>query len=192
MAYFPMMVNLEDKPVLVIGGGEEGRKKEEVLRQFGAVITLVSPEAEPEAVRMADRYLGREFRDEDIREADYAMVVAATDDRELNRRISILAGEKKIPVNVVDDAELCSFIFPCVIKDRDVVCAVSSGGKSPYVAQYLKKKILEVLPGKIGEVNDRMGVFREKVKAEIADTTERRRALRARLDELLEQMDIDG
>ena len=61
MSYFPMMVNLEGARVLVIGGGEEGRKKVEILSIFGAKITLIATDAQEEAVRLADRYLKREF-----------------------------------------------------------------------------------------------------------------------------------
>lgn len=92
---------------------------------------------------------------------------------------------KTIPVNIVDDEKLCSFIFPAIVKYKDVVCAVSSGGKSPYITQYIKALLNKVLPEGIGEINDRMGEYRKHAKSEIADVTERRRFLRKRLDEEL-------
>ena len=89
-------------------------------------------------------------------------------------------------MNVVDDPALCSFIFPAVLKDREVVCAVSSGGKSPLVAQYVKKKIQQVLPFGLGDVNEQMGEYRQQVKTEEPDPKKRKILLQEKLKELLE------
>ena len=185
MAYFPMMTDLSGAETLVIGGGEEGTKKVRVLKDFGARVTLIAPEAREEAVREADRYARRGFETADLDAAEWKLVVAATENRELNRRISEGARERRIPVNVVDDPELCSFIFPAVIRDRNVICSISSGGKSPYVAQLVKEKVRGCWPEGIGRINDRMGEYREQAKREYADREERRRFLRERLMELL-------
>ena len=189
MAYFPMMVDLDGKPVLVIGGGKEGLKKVEVLHAFGASVTLIATDAEEKAVSLSDRFFHREFEDSDIYEQAYVMIVAATDDRELNRRISGLSRKEHIPVNIVDDQELCSFIFPAIIQEKNVVCAVSSGGKSPYVAQYVRDKLREVLPENIGEINEAMGTYRTEAKAKYSDADDRRRFLRERFNELTEKKD---
>ena len=185
MSYFPMMVKLDGKKALIIGGGEEGKKKTQILHDFGAEITLISKDAQKEAIELTSRYEEREFMDSDITEGDYDLIVASTDDRELNKRISALANERRIPVNVVDDEELCSFIFPAIVKDKDVICAVSSGGKSPYITQYIKALLNKVLPKDIGDINDRMGEYRKQAKKEIADAAERRKFLRSRLEEEL-------
>ena len=184
MAYFPMMIDLKDKQVLVIGGGEEGTKKVEVLYDFGCRITLIAKEAAEAAIEKSSDYKNRAFEDSDIKE-DYCMIVTATNDRELNKHISELAGKFKIPINVVDDTELCSFIFPAIIKDRDVVVSVSSGGKSPYIAQHIKKTVRENMPKDIGIINDKMGEYREIAKREIKDVSERRKFLKEKLSELL-------
>ncbi|MBO7661851.1 MAG: bifunctional precorrin-2 dehydrogenase/sirohydrochlorin ferrochelatase [Clostridia bacterium] len=186
MAYFPMMTDLSGKQTLVIGGGEEGTKKVRVLKDFGARVTLIAPEAREEAIREADRYERRGFEEADLDAAEWVMVVAATEKRELNRRISEGARERRIPVNVVDDPELCSFIFPALIRDGDVVCSVSSGGKSPYVAQLVKERIRTCWPEGIGRINDRMGEYREQAKRDYADREDRRRFLREKLKELLD------
>ena len=184
MAYFPMMIDLQDKPVLVIGAGEEGTKKVEVLYDFGCKIILVAKEANEAAIEKASAFFNRAFEDSDINE-DYAMIVTATNDRELNKHISELAYSYKIPVNVVDDTELCSFIFPAIVKDGDVVVSVSSGGKSPYIAQHIKGIIKEHIPNDIGIINDKMGKYRQLAKQEISDVAERRKYLRAKLNDLL-------
>ena len=184
MSYFPMMVNLEGVRILVVGGGEEGRKKVEILSSFGAEIILIAENAAEEAVGLADRFIERSFEDQDL-EGEIGLVVAATDDRTLNQRIYRLATRRRIPVNVVDDVELCTFIFPAIVKEKDVVCAVSSGGKSPYVAQYIKALIRKVLPPGIGEINDKMGEYRVAAKREMNDPAERRMYLRQKLEELI-------
>ena len=184
MSYFPMMVNLEGVRILGVGGGEEGRKKVEILSSFGAEIILIAENAAEEAVGLADRFIERSFEDQDL-EGEIGLVVAATDDRTLNQRIYRLATRRRIPVNVVDDVELCTFIFPAIVKEKDVVCAVSSGGKSPYVAQYIKALIRKVLPPGIGEINDKMGEYRVAAKREMNDPAERRMYLRQKLEELI-------
>lgn len=185
MSYFPMMINLEGRKVLVVGGGREGTGKAEILRCFGADIAVISPVVSDKIRTLANTLSERRFEDSDIMNQDYALVVAATDDPNTNRRISELCKEKKIPVNVVDNPPLCTFIFPAIVKDREVVCAVSSGGKSPYIAQYIKGLIRGVLPQNIGEINDRMGEIRTRAKKEIPDPAKRRRYLRKKLDEML-------
>lgn len=191
MSYFPMMVNLEGVRILVVGGGEEGRKKVEILSSFGAKITLIARNAADEAVELADRFLERGFEDQDLA-GEFGLVVAATDDRILNERIYKLANQRKIPVNIVDDAELCTFIFPAIIKEKDVVCAVSSGGKSPYVAQHIKALFRKVLPPGIGEINDKMGEYRVAAKREMNDPAARRMYLRQKLEELTGSIGQEG
>ena len=185
MPYFPMMIDLNEKKILVIGGGREGENKVEILHGFHARITLIARDATEKAARLSASYLQRDFEDSDLDAEDFLLVVAATDDRKLNARISRLARDRGIPVNIVDDMELCTFIFPAIIKDGDVVCSVSSSGKSPFVAQYIKELITKVLPAGIGEINDRMGRFRKQAKEEIASSEARRAFLKNKLHELL-------
>ena len=190
MAYFPMMINIEGKPVLVIGGNAEGLKKIQVLKDFGAVVTLVALEAFDEAVKLADVFYHRGFQNSDITESDFALVVSAVNDRELDKRIYEMAQEKSIPINVVDDIELCTFIFPAIVKEDDVVVAVSSSGKSPFVVKHIKKLIQGILPHNIGEINNHMGEYRKKVKLQFSDQKQRREALKKEFDSVIENLDI--
>ncbi|SDB14246.1 precorrin-2 dehydrogenase / sirohydrochlorin ferrochelatase [Pseudobutyrivibrio sp. YE44] len=182
MAYFPMMINIESKPVLVIGGNAEGLKKIKVLKDFGAEVTLIALEAFLEAKELADKYYEKCFEDIDINESDFALIVSAVNDRELDKRIYELAQEKSIPINVVDDVELCTFIFPAIVQEEDVVVAVSSGGKSPFVAKHIKKLIQDILPKNIGEINNHMGEYRQKVKQQSSNQKQRREALKQEFD----------
>jgi len=192
MAYFPMMIELNDRPVLVVGGGEEGTKKVQILHSFGARITLIAEDASEEAKRLSERFIEGSFFEADIDRENFTLVVASTDDRNLNSRISSLAKVRRIPVNVVDDVELCTFIFPAVLKERDVVCAVSSGGKSPYVAQYVRDRLRESLPEDIGEINDKMGELRIRAKEDYPEAKDRRRFLKDKFNELMKNGERDS
>jgi siroheme synthase-like protein len=192
MAYFPMMIELNDRPVLVVGGGEEGTKKVQILQSFGARITLIAEDASEEAKRLSERFIEGSFFEADIDRENFTLVVASTDDRNLNSRISSLAKVRRIPVNVVDDVELCTFIFPAVLKERDVVCAVSSGGKSPYVAQYVRDRLRESLPEDIGEINDKMGELRIRAKEDYPEAKDRRRFLKDKFNELMKNGERDS
>ena len=187
-----MMIELNDRPVLVVGGGEEGTKKVQILQSFGARITLIAEDASEEAKRLSERFIEGSFFEADIDRENFTLVVASTDDRNLNSRISSLAKVRRIPVNVVDDVELCTFIFPAVLKERDVVCAVSSGGKSPYVAQYVRDRLRESLPEDIGEINDKMGELRIRAKEDYPEAKDRRRFLKDKFNELMKNGERDS
>ena len=91
---------------------------------------------------------------------------------------------------MVDDPELCSFIFPALIREGEVVCAVSSGGRSPLVAQYVKKKIRQALPEGLGALNEKMGIFRRQLKVAEPDPQVRNQRLRERFRKLLEELHL--
>ena len=88
---------------------------------------------------------------------------------------------------MVDDEPLCSFTFPAVLRDRDVVVSVSSGGKSPLVTQYVKNKIGEALPEHIGEINDEMGKLRKRIRASVPGQKERKQIYKEELERLLKR-----
>ena len=188
MAYFPLMVDIRDKEVLIVGGGETALRKTELMLDFGAKVRLISKEFLCDFPKEA-KLIQKGFAPEDIASAGALpfLIIAATDDREVNALVAKLAGERRIPVNVVDDEPLCSFTVPAVIRDRDVVISVSSGGKSPLVTQYVKKLMLEAMPDDIGEINDEMGRLRREVKASIPDQRERRKELKEALARLLKK-----
>ena len=145
MAYFPFFMDIEGQRCLIVGGGIVACRKVEVLLDYGPEIVVVSPEMTDRMVRYGETADGkvtllcREYQEEDLDGVDF--VVAATADEELNRRISLVCRERRIPVNVVDVREECSFIFPALIKDEDITVGISTGGSSPTIAQYLKGKI---------------------------------------------------
>lgn len=186
MAFFPIMVDLCGKRVLIVGGGETAARKAAQLQDFGAEIIVVAKELKAAFPKEAS-IIVRSFQSSDIEDndSDIFLVIAATDDREVNQEVSWLSKKYRIPVNVVDDEPLCSFTFPAVLRDRDVVVSVSSGGKSPLVTQYVKNKIGEALPEHIGEINDEMGKLRKRIRASVPGQMERKQIYKEELERLL-------
>lgn len=161
--YFPMFIDIRNKRCLVVGGGRVALHKIKVLKDFGIQVMAVAPAIIPEIQEMEGvTCCERHFRKEDLK--GQAMVVAATDDPELNRRISQACKEERIPVNAVDQPEDCSFIFPAYLKEGGVVAAFSSGGQSPAVAQYLKEQMRPVMTPLLGSLAERLGGLRERVR----------------------------
>ena len=163
MSYFPMFIELQDKNCLIVGGGQIALHKVRVLRDFGAKLTVVAVEISPE-IKETEGVDWRErcFEPEDIKNQE--LVVAATDNKEQNHKISLLCQKEQIPVNAVDQIEDCSFIFPAYLKEGEVVAAFSSGGQSPVVTQYLKKQMRPILTELIGTLAAQLGGLRERVK----------------------------
>ena len=131
--------------------------------------------------------LKRLFADDDLDRANY--VIGATDDRPLNRHISERCRERKIPVNIVDDAELCTFIFPSLVKRGDLVAGITTGGKTPGFGQYVRKTLEEALPDNTETLIDDLYAYKLQLKETVPEHTERARLLRERLAELLKETD---
>lgn len=177
MAYFPMFVELSGSRVLIVGGGKVALRKAYKLLPYGADITVVAPDICRELEELSGVHIVKEsFSDDMLNSCD--MVIAATDDRELNARISKLCGEAKIPVNAVDDAELCSFLFPCLVKKGELSIGISTGGASPTAAISFKEKIEELVPEGIDGILEYLGDIRAEVKELFPDEALRSRIFR--------------
>lgn len=150
MSYFPLFVELEDRPCLLVGGGTVALRKAEKLLPYGPRLTAVSPAFHPDFYPLPVERLERPFAPGDIE--GRALVIAATDDPSLNRTVSRLCRERNIPVNVVDDRELCSFLFPCLVQEGPLSVGISTGGASPTAAIWLKEEIRPLLPPGFGDI----------------------------------------
>ena len=121
---FPMFIDLTGKPVLVVGGGKIALRRANVLLDFGARVTIVSPACE--AVPEGAAYVKREYRSQDL--AGAFLAVAATDSREINRQVGLDARALGIPVTVADRQEECTFFFPAVCRGQELIAGVVSDG----------------------------------------------------------------
>lgn len=185
MSYFPMFIELKGKNCLVAGGGRIALHKVKVLRDFEAEVLVVASEILPEikntdGVEWQEKY----FEPEDLNGRE--LVVAATDNKEENHRISGLCRERHIPVNAVDQTGDCDFIFPSYLKKGEVVAAFSSGGQSPVVTQYLKEQTGPILTELLGELAAQLGGLRKRVGQMEPEST-RKEVYRAILRQGLEQ-----
>lgn len=179
MAYFPMFVNLKDQPCLVVGGGMVAYRKVKVLLDFEARVIVVGENICDKIYEIAKKSNQLELQKKCFEDADcdnMFMVIAATDDKELNHHIAGICNSKGIMVNAVDQKEDCSFIFSSYIKEKNLIAAFSSGGNSPVLAQYLKSQEKEILTPFLGELNEYMGKIRKRV-IEKCDTEEKRKEI---------------
>ena len=177
MDYLPLFAAVKDRPVLVIGGGEIAARKITFLLRAGAKVQVVARDLDAEVQRLADRqalvWLATEFDDAQI-DAVF-LVIAATNDCVLNRRVYDAANARHRLVNVVDDQPLCSFIFPSIVDRSPIVVAISSGGNAPVLARLLREKIEALLPGNLGRMAEVAGQWRGRIKAFRKTTDARRR-----------------
>ncbi|MCF6209646.1 MAG: siroheme synthase CysG [Gammaproteobacteria bacterium] len=176
MQYFPMFFDISDRPCLVVGGGDVAARKVALLLRAAARVTVVSPVlGESLATRhtkLEISHLAREFDEEDL--DNCTLVIAATDDEAVNRRISELCKARNLPVNVVDQPALCSFIVPSMIDRSPVQVAVSTGGAAPVLARLLRARLETMIPAAYGGLAELMDEFRDPVKARISEPEQRR------------------
>jgi uroporphyrin-III C-methyltransferase/precorrin-2 dehydrogenase/sirohydrochlorin ferrochelatase len=175
--YYPLMLKVKGEPCLVVGGGTIALQKARALRKAGADVTAVSPVFSPAFQRLAVRRLRRRFRAGDV--AGRVLVIAATDSPEVNRAVFAAATARRIPVNVVDVPELCSFIVPAIVRRGPVVVAVSTGGQSPSLAKALRRQIESLLPPSLGKTALRLGAARRKILRAVPPSPARTRLLRS-------------
>jgi uroporphyrin-III C-methyltransferase/precorrin-2 dehydrogenase/sirohydrochlorin ferrochelatase len=176
MEYLPIFIQIKRRPCLVVGGGPVAARKVALLRKAQANVTVVSPELCQELQQLKDNNLiqhhSRNFVQADLQQC--MLVIAATSDRVVNESVSELANQLRLPVNVVDDHDLCSFIMPSIIDRSPVVVAVSTGGSSPVLARLIRTKLEGTIPAAYGRLAKLVEGFREKVKAAFPHVESRR------------------
>ena len=177
MPFLPVFLNITGQPCLVVGGGEVAARKIHQLLKAEAKVLVVSPMLCPGVAALVAedrvRHLPSEFSKDHL--DDCVLVIAATDNEELNQRVSALAKRRRIPVNVVDNPDLCSFIMPSVIDRSPVQIAISTGGASPVLARLLRARLETLIPSGFGKLAALMKAFRAKVRKKFPDIQLRRR-----------------
>lgn len=140
---FPLMVRADRLRALVVGGGQVAHRKTADLLAAGVEVEVISPKCSPELEELLSArgvlHHRRGFRPGDT--AGFGLVVVATDDASLNRSISEEAERAGIPVNVVDRPELCTVYFPAVVRRKNLLLAISTGGGAPFFARELRKRL---------------------------------------------------
>jgi len=142
--FFPMMIDVKDKEILIIGGGTVASRRADTLLRCGAKITAVSKDFKENFPNVFKK-IPRAFLIEDIQEK-FSLIIAATNDRAVNKLIHDTAKIKKIPVNVCDCQNECDFFFPSLINIENVGVSVCSAGLDSSLTRRLSDKFREILP----------------------------------------------
>ncbi len=150
---FPLFISLEGKKILIAGAGKVAARRADILLSFNACLCIVAPEFSEEMERVLEqeaftaqvRRQRRCFKKTDLEDMD--MVLAATDDEELNHQITELCRQRKIAVNNASCQEDCDFFFPAVIQTEGLTIGVSSGGSDHKKVAATATKIREFLKG---------------------------------------------
>jgi uroporphyrin-III C-methyltransferase/precorrin-2 dehydrogenase/sirohydrochlorin ferrochelatase len=176
MHHLPLFADLNGRACLVVGGGALAERRVTLLLAAGATVTVISPQLTEELGTLAAaaklRHIAATFADEPLE--PYWLIVAATDDREVNERVAAAAAEATRFCNVVDDPALCSFIMPAIVDRAPVTIAIGSSGLSPVLSRWVKGLIEALLPARLGLLATVAGRWRERVRDAVPDATERR------------------
>ncbi len=164
MKTYPIcLINLADKRTLVIGGGQVALRKVRGLLEADAVIDVISPLVTDDLENLVNKsqlnWIRRDYRRGDLSGA--FLVVAATDDPEVNERIWQEAQEEGCLINTVDDPAHCNFILPALVRRGEFTLAVSSGGASPTLARYIREKLEDEFGPEYGEFTALLGDLRQ-------------------------------
>ncbi len=167
MRYYPVCLDIKDRNCLVVGGGQVGTRKVRTLIQCGAQVTVVSPEVTAELKLLAQQGKIRiRLRDYQKADLDAAfLVIGATDDQEQNRRIHQDAEAAQRLCNIADQPELCNFVLPAVISQGDLMVAISTSGRSPAFAKYLRRRLQRQFGPEYGQFLELMGAVRRRLLA---------------------------
>ncbi|MGI9310199.1 MAG: precorrin-2 dehydrogenase/sirohydrochlorin ferrochelatase family protein, partial [bacterium] len=197
MKYLPLHHNFAGRRCLVVGGGEVALKRARRVIGAGGRVDVIAPVigdalaqliaehggelatrdyADGDVENVADDDVGN-VADDDSHNNDsrnrYALVVAATDQRAVNRRVAAEAARCGVPVNVADDAKLCDVVFPLAIDRDPITITVASGAASPTLTRLLGDRIDALIPSAYGELARLVGRFRRRAQTDIPDTAER-------------------
>lgn len=176
MPYFPMFINLENKKIIVLGGGKTALRKVNSLLYFNARIAVIAPKICDEikmlhGISVHETNLTMNVLDS----AD--LVIAATKRQDINERIAAYCHQRKIPVNVEDNRELSSFLFPGVVVRDDLVVGITTGGSSSGIAKEIRSMIDRLIPMEYGNLTRKMAAYKQIVSVNIKDPYRREQVM---------------
>lgn len=161
---YPVNLALAGSSVLVVGGGHVAHRKVLGLLASGARITVVAPDVCDALRNLAGvRVHEREYQRGEV--ASYLVAVSATGVRSVDEQVYRDATASGIPVNVADVADLCTFTLPAVVRRGDLQIAVSTNGRSPAFASWLRRRLEQVIDERYGEALDVVAEVRDELHA---------------------------
>jgi uroporphyrin-III C-methyltransferase / precorrin-2 dehydrogenase / sirohydrochlorin ferrochelatase len=175
MDYLPLFVDLRDRLVVVVGGGSVAARKVELLLRAHARVRIVSPALDPELALYRDA--GRiDYRPVPFSAAQLdgaSLAIAATDDEAVNAAVAEAARERGLWVNVVDDAQRSTVIFPAIVDRSPLVVAIGTEGSSPTLARRVRAQIEALLPSRLGDLARFAARWRHTVSRALPGLSER-------------------
>lgn len=172
MKYYPLFYKLQKKHCLIVGGGKIALRRATSLLSAGAIVDVIALTACNELKTLlaeTDGELSEAAFTVDSIKTDYVLVVAATDNSQVNQRVADYARENHILFNRVDDREQCDFIFPSIIDRSPLTIAISNAGSSPVLSSILKQQINQFVPRAYGELSSFVGEHRDEVRKALPD-----------------------
>ncbi|MGK0290349.1 MAG: uroporphyrin-III C-methyltransferase/precorrin-2 dehydrogenase/sirohydrochlorin ferrochelatase [bacterium] len=177
MDFLPVTLDIKKKPCLVIGGGEVAYRKVCLLLRAQANVHVVSPELCEKLARLHQK--NEITYDRDQFQEHYLdgkqIVIAATDNLEVNKQAYQYANERNLQINVVDNPSLSTFIFPSIVDRSPLLIAISTGGASPTLARLIRGQIETMIPPTYGKLASLLEGFRGTVKEQIEGSHDRMR-----------------
>jgi precorrin-2 dehydrogenase/sirohydrochlorin ferrochelatase len=184
MKYYPIYLDLRDRPCLIVGGGHVAERKTLSLLEAGANVTVISPSLTQKLQGLSQSgkitHLPKTFDDKDLTTA--LLVIAATDSREVNASIGRLCKKRNILVNVVTPPDESSFIVPSVVERGDLLIAVSTSGMSPALSKKIRQELEARYGPEYGVFLGKMSMLRARLMDEVMDDGARREILQALAD----------
>ena len=184
MKFYPISLDISNEKCVVVGGGDVAERKIIRLLECGARVVLVGKTITPGLRAMKDKetieHVPDDYREEHIEGA--FLVIGATDRNDVNERIYRDSRSRGILVNVVDEPARCNFIVPAIFRRKDLLIAISTGGKSPALARKLREKMEEKYGPEYGILLDIMGNLRKKIIVRGGTSAENKRIFESVLD----------
>ncbi len=169
MGYFPVYLDLRGRRCVVIGDDDEAQAKAGALVEAGAEVTVICSESRPRFTEMAERNRitlhSRPYQPGDLRGA-FLAISATTHDRPLSEAIHAEAERERCLLNVVDITDLCTWIYPALVRRGDATVAISTNGRSPAMASFLRREIDRALPPGYGMLLDVLADIRDELRRE--------------------------
>lgn len=193
MKYYPVYLDLRERPCVIVGGGQVAERKALSLLEAGADVTVVSPSLTPKLQELSLSgkivHRSKKFEDQDL--AGAHLVIAATDSREVNSSIGKLCRKMHVLVNVAAPPEESTFIVPSVVDRGELLIAISTCGSSPALSRKIRQDLEERYGPEYEHFLEKMTLVRDRLMEELADESARREVFQALINsdviELLRQ-----
>lgn len=186
--FYPVNLNLDNMEIIIVGGGNVALRKCMNFLDFGKSVTVLAPDFDSRFLELGNKVdlINDIFKEEYIDKFD--IVVAATDDKEVNEEIACICRKKSKLINVVDSRDLSDFTVSSYVKKGDLLIGISTGGKIPALSAKIRRDLEEIYDESFAEYLDLLGELREKIIKKYEDKIERKKVLKALVELDIEEL----